>query len=721
MLLTQPNTFTVNNRTIKNNRLFLVDDMGGEIPHGNEAGLGFYQMDTRHLSCLEIRLNDTTPVCLLSSTESGYMSTLVYTNGQMTAKDLKGECCPLLEETIELKRQTIVNELLFDRYTLTSYNIEPVSLSISIRLDVDFLDIFEIRHLVPVKIRQLALPSVIEDDNETILAFSYPQQGAETRIYLKGLKPVIRDKHVIVTAEVLLCPLESKTFELVVDAYNPFMHWPEVENPTHCFEQACHRTQTVDTQWIEESTEVSSDNEEFNEMVSRSSKDLRMLLTQAPQGRFVAAGIPWFAALFGRDSLITARESLLFNPAIARWTLQILAHYQGKQQDPDRDEEPGKILHEIRVGELAASQEIPHTPYYGSVDSTPLWLILLYDYIQWTEDRELLQQLWPHALRAMAWIDTHLAQNQWGYVTYHTRTPKGIVHQGWKDSHNSAMYANGLQAEPPIALVEVQGYVYHAKRTMAALCDLMGEKDLKIRLKSDNVTLRKRFNRDFWLPEMGFCPMGLDNNGHPLAVIASNPGHCLETGILSKSHAHRVAQRLMQADMFNGWGIRTLSSDMVAYNPMSYHNGSVWPHDNALIARGLRKVEHSQASERIFTGLFEAARLMQYKRLPELFCGFPRDSGTDPPVRYPVACSPQAWSAAAVFSLIQTSLNLKPDLANNRLFITQPRLPSWINQLTFRRLRLGSKVLDIQFRRSADSVVVDVLNRKGHLDILVQK
>lgn len=717
MLLTQPNKFTVANRTIKNNHLFLVDTMYGEILEGNDAGLGLYDLDTRFLSCLEIRLNNSNPVSLLSSTELGYFSTLVYTNGQIEAEDDTGNLCIVPEETIQLKRETVLNGTMLERFTLSSYNVEPVKIKVAVRYAADFRDIFEIRHLVPFMERDLQPPR-LEGENTLVFAYQTDTKQMETRIIFKDFTPKIVKPSTIIF-EALLYAREKKEFNIEIQTVHKSKQ--HQHGSSSSFLEVLEQIQQDNDLWRNSVTTFCSDNADFNEMMERSHKDLKMLMTQSEKGQFAAAGIPWYVTLFGRDSIITARQCLIFNPAIAKWTLSILAQYQGKDYNTWRDEEPGKILHELRTGELAERGEIPHTPYYGSVDATPLWIILLYDYFQWTHDMVTLQMLWPNALMAMAWIDNNLKKNALGYATYKTTCPIGIVHQGWKDSNNSAMYENGLQAEPPIALVEVQGYVYLAKKRMAALADVLGHKDLKHQLKRECKEFRKNFNRDFWMSDYGFYAMGLDSQGRQLKVVSSNPGHCLETGLFTIAHARKVMTRLMAPDMFSGWGIRTLSSQTMAYNPMSYHNGSVWPHDNAIIAKGFCTLERPDYVEKIFSGLYEAARLTSYKRLPELFCGFTRDeSKTDPPVRYPVACSPQAWAAGAVYALIQSMLSLKPDLANGVLKIEQPLLPAWMNFLEVRQLRVGQAQVDLVFRRADNTVVVDVLNRSGKLDILVK-
>jgi glycogen debranching enzyme len=493
------------------------------------------------------------------------------------------------------------------------------------------------------------------------------------------------------------------------------------------YEASFRRVSGWNQGWLEQATVFETDNPDLNEMLERARRDIAMLLTASPcsddgsSQTYVAAGIPWYVALFGRDSLIAARDCLLLQPSLAVGILRLLARYQGKQDDPWRDEAPGKILHELRVGELARMNDIPHTPYYGTVDATPLWLMLLHDTYCWTHDRALLEELWLNALAALGWIDRGLASSPNGFLCYEAHPGKGLTHQGWKDSGDSAMYEDGRPAHAPLALAEVQGYVYQAKVRLAALAELRDETSLAIRLRDEAREFKRRFNQAFWQEDLGFCALALDGQGAPLRVVASNPGHCLEADLLTPPLAERVAARLMEPDMFNGWGIRTLSSQAVAYNPMSYHNGSVWPHDNALIARGFAAMGRGEFALKIFGGLFDAGRLMFYKRLPELFCGFARDFEHDvnPPVRYPVACSPQAWAASSVFALLQSLLNLRPVLDSQALRIREPQLPTGVNRLKLRRLRVGASLLDLEFKRTDKTVTVEIRERQGPVSIVL--
>lgn len=729
MQIKQPEDFISRNRTIKHNHLYLVDDFQGNIQYQNTSGLGMYHLDTRFLSCFDIKLHGTDPIPLLSSTEMGYMSTIVFTNGPITTTTADGSPYEIKPESIQLKRETVLYGSQFERYWLISYNTEPVHLEVSLSFDADFKDMFEIRGMVQLPNRPPLRPPIMDVSGQNpVLIFSYKdlsERNLQTGIRFVDLKPEFLENAPIATVvyRTLLKPREPINFNYQIQTIinDRMMNAGTIEASVSTMDEALghlnFRSRKIYGGWAF----FESDNEDFNEMMSRNQKDMSMLMTHTDEGSYVAAGIPWYVALFGRDSLITSRFALPFSPNIAKESLKILAKYQGKDCNPAKDEEPGKILHELRVGELARLGAIPHTPYYGSVDATPLFIITLYEYFTWTDDKELLCELWPHALKAMEWIDHNLQQNKLGYSTYRTMSEGGILQQGWKDSHDSVMDEFGVVGVPPIALSEVQGYVYLAKRYMGRMADFLEDRNLRQRMKTECQEFRRRFNHDFWMDDLEFCAIGLNEEGQPFRVISSNPGHCLETGIFYDQQAEKVINRLLSADLFNGWGIRTLSSNMVAYNPMSYHNGSIWPHDNAMIARGLATMNRADLVERIFEGLFEAARHMHYRRLPELFCGFRKEEGKegDPPVRYAVSCSPQAWAAASMYSILQSMLNITPNATHQSLSIRTPRLPQFMSWLRIDNLRVGNASVDLEFRRNNNLVTVDVRKREGDLDILV--
>jgi glycogen debranching enzyme len=423
---------------------------------------------------------------------------------------------------------------------------------------------------------------------------------------------------------------------------------------------------------------------------------------------------------FGRDSLITCLQAMIVQPSIAQGTLRFLARWQGTEVNDWRDEEPGKILHEVRQGQLANLGQVPHTPYYGTVDATPLFIVLLAEYERWTGDTALADELWEAMERALGWIERFGDLDGDGFVEYLCRSPKGLIVQGWKDSHDSVVHLDGRLASGPIALVEVQGYVYHAKRMAARLYRSRGLRAAADRLEGEAADLKARFNRDFFLDDANYFAMALDGDKQLVRTIASNPGHGLWSGIIADEHAVAMANWLMAPDMFSGWGIRTISNEMRAFNPMSYHNGTVWPHDNAIIAKGLAGYGFKKEACQILLALFEASWHFPYYRLPELFCGFTRGGELDVPVRYPVACSPQAWSAGGAFMMLQAVLGIEADGANNLLHIREPMLPHTLEYLDLTHLRVGASQIDLRFTRRRDVTGCEVLRKEGPLRVMIE-
>lgn len=409
---------------------------------------------------------------------------------------------------------------------------------------------------------------------------------------------------------------------------------------------------------------------------------------------------------------------LAFQPDIAAQTLRLLASYQGQSVDHWRDEQPGKILHELRVGELARTGEIPHTPFYGTVDATPLFLLLLGRLADWTGDLALFDELRDPVERALAWIAEYGDISGNGYVEYQSKSEKGLVNQGWKDSGDAIVRANGELATPPIALVEVQGYVFAAKRAIARIFERAGEPERAVSLRNEADALKTRFNRDFWCEDQGTFALALEAHGRQAAVVTSNPGQALWTGIIDEDKTHRSVARLMKEDMFSGWGVRTLSAAERRYNPVGYHLGTVWPHDNALLAAGFRRYGEDEAAMQIFTGIMEAAMHYRHHRLPEAMAGFPRED-FQVPVRYPVACHPQAWAAGAAPFLVSTCLGLEPDGFAERLRIERPTLPDFVDRITFSGLRVGRGTTDLEFRRTNEGIDVRVLAASGGLKVEV--
>jgi glycogen debranching enzyme len=715
-------------RVIKHGHLFAVSDLLGNIVSGNDSGLGFYASDIRFLSSFEVFLNGTQAVPLMHANKTGDHAVMVYTNQDMPQADDTQTL--IAKETLQLRRLSRIQGSLFERLSIRNYNRYAVNCQLTIALEADFLDIFDVRHLDTAN-TGTHLPPNRQGDQLVFQYIDALNSVYKTCVHFCNFTPVWlsndTDNRVLMAIETTLQPLERKNFDIKIEAFMPDADCMTSKALT--YEDAEKLSKSEHLAWLGKTTSISTDNGTFNAMLQQSLTDLQMLISfmensQGEKTDYLSAGIPWYVALFGRDSLIAARDCLLINPDMARNVLVLLASYQGQELNDWRDEEPGKILHELRLGELARLNKIPHTPYYGSVDATPLWLVLLHDYFIWSQDIDTLKALWPNALKALAWIDGKISADPLGFLTFITKSTNGLTNQHWKDSHDSAMHASGELGSPPLAMVEVQGYVYMAWQNTAKLAQLLGHVELSARLNQQADQFKQKFNQHFWIESMGFYAMGLDKTGQPFKVVSSNPGHCLESQIMDVDKAHKVAERLLQPDMFTGWGIRTLSTQCVRYNPMSYHNGSVWPHDNALIARGLATLKRHDLLEKLCKGIYEAGSRVENNRMPELFCGFDWHTGFDePPVRYPSACSPQAWAASSIYAFLLAQLNFSPRFNQPILDINNPCIPGWIKHIKMKQLKIGKSVIDLELNRTYQgSVVVDVVKQHGEpVSVILEK
>jgi glycogen debranching enzyme len=465
---------------------------------------------------------------------------------------------------------------------------------------------------------------------------------------------------------------------------------------------------------------VTSSDPQFNEWINRAVADLRMMTTRMATGPYPYAGVPWFSTPFGRDGLLTALECLWIDPDLARGVLAFLADTQATELDPAQDAEPGKILHEARGGEMPALGEVPFGRYYGSVDATPLFIWLAGAYFERTGDREFVESIRPHVERALDWIDNYGDRDGDGFVEYWRNSPQGLSNQGWKDSHDSVFHAEGALAAGPIALCEVQAYVYAARRAAAQMAHAFGDSRRADHLRQEAARLKKRFSQSYWCETLGTFALALDGDKRPCRVRTSNAGHCLWAEIADLDWAQRCGELLMSDSMFTGWGIRTVARGEARYNPMSYHNGSVWPHDTALAAAGLAKYGMSGEALRIFSALYDVSKWVDLNRLPELFCGFERRPG-EGPTRYPVACAPQAWSAAAVFQLLQACLGLEVLADQPIVRFTSPQLPSFLREVRIENLRVGAGTVDLLLHNRDHDVGVDVLRRDANIQVHISK
>jgi len=690
---------------IRERDLFLLTDIGGQVPRGNTNGYGLYYEDTRYLSGYDLSFSLSKPLVLLSTAELGYSSEHVLTNP--TLVDLEGRRVP--SGTIEVNRLRVLEDVLEETVRITNYNGYPVALELVFRFAADFADIFEVRGHEPEFRGELDPPLW----RHAALTMGYKGRDGRRRETLVMFTP--RPQSVQTDAEVgfatyhlSLAQQETASIRLVVTLDGRLESAQGVERYGVVKEEY--------DSWLSGATEITTDNEFFNAVLQRSLSDIRMLWNHHGTGAgYPAAGTPWYDTLFGRDSAITGLQTLALKPQIARDCLVSLARLQGTKFDSWRDEEPGKILHELRHGELTETGELPFSPYYGSVDSTPLFLWLAGEYFAWTGDLSVLAQLETNLRAGLHWLTKYGGLSDGGYLRYERRSARGLVNQGWKDSHDAICHEEGTLCEPPIALVEAQGYAYAAYRSLSQVFTALGDTRLAAGLEEQAKALARRFNRDFRLAN-GFYALARDGSDRPAASITSNPGHTLWAGIVGRSHVANIVRRLMEPDMFSGWGIRTLSARSRRYNPLGYHIGTVWPHDNSIIAMGFKRYGFEPELNQLATALFDAARAFTYYRLPELFGGDER-SFHHAPVPYPVACRPQAWAAGSMPLITQAILGLCPDASARRLSIVRPQLPEWLTAVAINGLKVGDAEVDLRYKRRAGTTRVEVLDVRGDLQI----
>lgn len=692
---------------ISNGFTVLSTEPDGQIAGDTEKGL--YFRDTRLISSYSIMVNGARWELLNSAAVIYFASRLFLTNPPF--EDEAGE---VLRHAISLEVGRSVADGMHEDFDLTNHSSRCINLKLELKINSDFADIMEVKKGSRAR-RGSAESEWSSDDGRLTTTFTNGsfRRGLIVRTlnasspvgYANGL--LVFDIRIEPGASWHACVVHT-----FCDGHK------ETKAPPHCISEIVESEsgQRLD-QWVKKVTKMQSSNEELYRLFRRGVEDiaaLRLPVTVEGKTSFVpAGGVPWFAALFGRDSLIASLQTLHIFPDFARGTLDLLARSQARERDDYRDAEPGKIAHEQRQGELAQLKMIPHTPYYGTADATPLYLVLLHDTWRWTGDIDLLTGHLETAERCLDWIDRYGDRDGDGFQEYGTRSPDGYENQGWKDSGDAVVYPDGSQVKSPKALCELQGYVYDAWVRMAVVYDVLGKEERARELRAKAADLFDRFNRSFWDEELGFYVFGLDADKRPIRTIASNAGHCLWSGIVPPNRAARVVERLMQKDMWSGWGVRTLSADHPAYNPHSYHNGSVWPHDNAIIAMGFKRYGHAAEAAQIARALSEAASYFALQRLPELYAGIAR-TPTNFPVQYLGANVPQAWSAGSVFFLISTLLGLEADAPARKLYV-DPILPPWLPDLVLRDLWVGQDKLSLRFRRDDEKTHVEVLDGNAAL------
>ncbi|HEC19024.1 MAG TPA: amylo-alpha-1,6-glucosidase [Gammaproteobacteria bacterium] len=697
---------------LKHGNSFAVFDRFGDIHALGHGEQGIYHQDTRFLSRLDLRLADGRRPVLLNSTLKQDNSLLTV---DLTIPEIHedGRCMVPIDTVHVFRAKLLYQDICYEHLRLCNYGEKAVSIPFTLSFDADYADIFEVRGKQR-KTRGQLFPVGVQDQTITLAYTGLDKITRKTYIQLENTNAVIRDA--TATFEVALAPGEDKdiyvSIQCVVgeaqqahgnylDALQALSDELEIARSRYC---AIHTS-----------------NEQFNDWLNRSQVDLNLLISNTPHGPYPYAGVPWFSTPFGRDGLITALHALWVNPEIARGVLAYLAANQATDLDPEHEAEPGKILHETRGGEMSTLGEVPFAQYYGTIDATPLFVVLAGAYYQHTGDRIFIETIWPNIEAALAWIDDYGDKDGDGFIEYASQNAKGLSQQGWKDSDDSVFHADGSPAHGAIALCEVQGYVYDAWRQAEKLYLALGKETQAWNMKEKAEAMKKRFDKAFWCEEIGSYALALDGEKQPCRVQSSNAGHTLFSGIASHQHARRVVQTLMDKHNYSGWGIRTIATQETRYNPMSYHNGAVWPHDNAMIALGFARYGYHKEATQLLTGLFDASLFLHLRRMPELFCGFLQRKGEGPTL-YPLACAPQAWASTVPFAMMQACLGLEiSNTPRAQVTFKNPHLPPWLHTLNIDNLRIGDASIHVVIQRYDTDVGVNVLRREGDVQVTVVK
>ncbi len=695
-------------RVLKHGDTFALFDQHGDVRSDQLAESGMYHDGTRFLSRFELELDGARPF-LLSSTVRDDNDQLVVA---LTNPDLfRGESVYLALGSLHLEwRKLLWRGALYQELRIENHAMIPADFNITLRFAADFADIYEIRGM-----RRKARGRDLEPD----------AAADEVKLGYLGLDGVRRwsvfqfspEPDCITAAcasyDLALAPQQARVIRAAIGCGRDAERVALVG-----FDDARGQSRDQLDAQAANFGKIETDNGQFNALLNRATADLHMLTTELPTGPYPYAGVPWFNTPFGRDGIITALECLWLNPSLARGVLAYLASTQADAIRPEQDAEPGKILHETRSGEMASLGEMPFARYYGSVDATPLFVVLAGAYLARTGDAEFIQAIWPNIKAALDWMERFGDPDGDGFIEYQPRAAGGLIHQGWKDTDDAIFHANGSLADGPIALCEVQGYAWAAWRAGERIALLVERADLAAEFACRAERLRRNFDPAFWCEDLSLYALALDGDKRRCRVRASNSGHCLFSGIAAPHRAGRVSRALLRPELFSGWGVRTLAAGEPRFNPMGYHTGSVWPHDNALIAAGMARYGDSESAGRIFAGLFDVAMYCDLNRLPELFCGFTRQPG-EGPVLYPVACAPQAWSAAAVFLMLQASLGLTIDALERKITFVRPTLPPFLNRVCIVGLSAGRGCPDLLIVRHDDDISVNVLDQEEDFEVVV--
>lgn len=693
-------------RVLKYGDTFAVFNRYGDIEALGPLQFGVFHSESRHLSRMVLHVDERQPQLLGSTVRQ---DTALLAVDLTNLDERSGQPGALQRGTVHIFRSSLLDYATCHQLVrLINYGREEVRISLTLYFAADFADIFEVRGSKRER-RGEKLPAEVSQQEVLLSYRGLDNVERRTRLYFWQVPDSLGADHA--TFRFVLEPRIEQN--LVVDIFCERSD----SGPSSGSElPARPRTFSLRSKTLRD-TRVVTSSDRLNAWIARSESDLRMLAEGNPEGDYPYAGVPWFSTVFGRDGIIAAMESLWIDPSMGRGVLGYLAETQATEENAAQDAEPGKIIHEMRRGEMATLGEVPFGRYYGSVDATPLFVMLAGEYFQRTNDLVFAKEIWPHVEAALAWIERYGDPDGDGYVEYQQKSSRGLRQQGWKDSNDSIFHATGELAQPPIALCEVQGYVFAAKVAAARLCAALGLGLQGAKFAKEAATLKARFNEDFWCEELGTFALALDGNKKPCRVSTSNAGHALFAGIATQEHAEAVCKTLLSPALFSGWGVRTVSSMERRYNPMSYHNGSVWPHDNALIGCGFARYGMNEKALDVLTAMFDASSEVDLHRLPELFCGFHRRENSGAPVLYPVACAPQAWAAGAVYLLLGACLGMKIDAAERLVQFENPQLPSGVSDVEIRGLRVGEAQADLLIRRHSRGIDVEVLEKHGQLEV----
>jgi glycogen debranching enzyme len=692
---------------IKEGDLFLYTNELGQMPGAENSALGLYHRDTRYLSRLELSIAGRQPVLLSASADRGYSATVELTN--LEARTTDGRTLP--QASIHVRRTRFVSDRFYELLRVRNYHHREVDLVLDLHFDADFADLFEVRGIRRRRRGTRVAPKA-EGESLTLSYLGLDDVTRQTVVHFS--EPPESIKQGRARYRLRLAPGERAVLRYDVRVVGPETPGDDAGE----FNERLGALRRDHERWESGATDLFTDNEQVNRALRRGQQDLRMLSSVVDGERVTLAGLPWFAAPFGREMALVGLETLLLDLRWAQSATAFLARSQGTQDSAFREEQPGKIMHELRRGELAGLRAVPHTPYYGSVDATPLWLLLVAELAMWTGDLDGFELRAAAVDAALGWLDGPGDADGDGFIEYERRSRAGLRNQGWRDSVDAVLHADGSAVEGPVALAETQGYVYYAKRRLAAIFGQLGDVERAERLSQQAGRLKRAFNERFWMEDEGFFAMALDGEKRQVRTVCSSIGHALWSRIVAEEHVPAVVKRLMAPDMFTGWGIRTVSKDARIYNPISFYNGSVWPFDTALIANAMKKHGYAQESNRLAWGLVEAAAAHESSRLPEMFCGFTRQA-TDRPVSFPMACSPDASSSAALFLVLQAMLGIYAQAEENVVYVHNPVLPKWLGEVTLSNLHVGRTVMRLRFRREGGQTTFSVLDKQGPGRIVV--